>query len=35
LRKVALETGTQFDAAAWRAIERAYREARAAGVRSA
>jgi 3-deoxy-D-manno-octulosonic acid kinase len=35
LRKVALETGTQFDAAAWHALERAYREARAPGVRTA
>lgn len=28
LRKVALETGTEFDAAAWRALEGAYRAAR-------
>lgn len=29
LRKVALETGTEFNAAAWRALEDAYRSARA------
>jgi 3-deoxy-D-manno-octulosonic acid kinase len=31
LRKVALETGTPFDAGAWRSLEDAYRAARAAG----
>jgi 3-deoxy-D-manno-octulosonic acid kinase len=33
LRKVALETGTAFDADAWRSLEAAYRVARAAGGR--
>ena len=35
LRKVALETGTTFDAAAWGALEDAYREARTADARAA